>query len=195
VSIVSSDSSAAAKPAEKPMSQSIKDIGECGGAFVRFVAYDQESVFGQDEQGNYRCFELQEKVDALNHEFDKRKADLRERGHLLRQRYQDQEMVAQDPRLSAEMMKEQNGLEIDAKVASQEFQTRLGKIHESFLRSVQAAIRELAEDNEWEVVVPLDKKSSYIVSKADVSEKIIKHLNAKYREQQRSKKELANKKK
>lgn len=187
---------AANKQANAPMvdcNQAVKNLGECGGSFVRFVAYDQEALFGQDEQGNYRCFELQEKVDELNREFDKRKSDLRERSRVMRERYQDQEMVAQDPRASAEMMKEQNALEIDAKVASQEYQMRLGKINELFLRSVQNALRDLAEDNDWDIVMPYDRKSSYVTTRSDVTEKIIKYLNSKYREQQRTKKDAIKK--
>lgn len=186
----------ATKPANKAVvdcNQAVKELGECGGSFVRIICYDQEALFGQDEQGNYRCFELQEKVDGLNREFDKRKSDLRERSRLMRERYQDQEMVAQDPRASADMMKEQNALEIDAKVASQEYQMRLAKINELFLRSVQSALRELAEENDWEIIIPYDRKSSYVVTRSDCTEAIIKHLNSNYREQQRAKKEPAKK--
>lgn len=166
----------------------VRDVGECGGALVRLVVYDQEAVFGQDERGMHRCFELQDRIDTLNREFEKRRTDLRERGRNLKNLYQDQDMNAGDPHQVAKAMKEQSALDIDAKLAQQEYQTRMGQMQGEFLKEVYSAIQELAEEFEWDVVLPIDKKSAYATSKVDVTDKIIKRLNEKYRAKQRAKK-------
>jgi Skp family chaperone for outer membrane proteins len=173
---------------ESDTQQLVRDVGECGGTIVRLVAYDQEAIFGQDERGMHRCFELQDRLESLNREFEKRRTDLRERGRNLKTLYQDQEANANDPQQMAKAMKEQSALDIDAKLAQQEYQTRLGNMQGEFLKEVQAVIQELADEFDWDIVIPVDKKSSYVAPKVDVTEKIIKRLNEKYRAKQRAKK-------
>ena len=164
--------------------QLVRDVGECGGTIVRLVAYDQGDIFGQDERGMHRCFELQDLLDSLNREFEKKRSDLRDRSRNLK----SMDMDASDPQQMAKAMKEQSALDIDAKLAQQEYQTRMGTMQTDFLKEVQAAIQELASEFEWDIVIPVDKKSSYVTSKVDVTEKIIKRLNDKYRAKQRAKK-------
>lgn len=168
--------------------QLVRDVGECGGSLVRLVAYDQEGIFGQDERGMHRCFELQDRIEALNRQFEKLRTELRERGRNLKNMYQDQDANANDPHQVAKAMKEQSALDIDAKLAQQEYQTRMGQMQGEFLKEVQSVIQELAEESEWDVVLPIDKKASYLAAKVDVTDTIIKRLNEKYRAKQRAKK-------
>lgn len=176
---------AATAPKRTDGQQLVSDLGECGGALVRLVTYDQEVIFGQNDRGDQNSFQLQDYLKELNGEFEEVRRDLQNRGKKMHAASQEQDPT--DLQSMAKTMKDQNALEIDSKLAQQKYQKSFAELQGKFLKEVLEAIKELAEEFGWDVVLPVDKKSAFVAEKVDVTDQILRRLNDKYRERDRKK--------